>query len=105
MREGLEAELAMIGADPRCADAAERKILCDEMKERRIDRGASGDRPTQNLVALAWIGTEIIKRQRSRVTVDVVDCLFEPAISLDRQHRPENFLAHNGEVIAGVDDQ
>src|ERR1019366_7463214 len=40
MREGLEAKLAMIGADPRCADAAERKILRDEMKERRVDRGA-----------------------------------------------------------------
>jgi hypothetical protein len=75
------------------------------MKERRVDRGASGDGPAQNLVALAGVGAEIVKRRRPRVTVDVVDGLIEPAIGLDRQHRPENFLAHDGEFFAGVDDQ
>src|SRR5271166_796395 len=77
VREGLEPELAVIGADSGGADTTERKILRREMKQRRIDRGAARDGLAQDVVALAGIGTEIIERKRARVPVDVIDRLVE----------------------------
>src|SRR6185437_15607673 len=50
MREGLEADLAVIGANPRRADAAERQILDEDVHERLVDGGATRDRALKHAV-------------------------------------------------------
>ena len=71
VREGLEAEFPVIGADAGRSDAAERQILRGEMKQRPVDGCAARDGPAQHLVPLRGVGAEIIKRERTRVSVDV----------------------------------
>src|SRR5208282_6895361 len=105
VREGLETELAVIGPDPGCANTAEWELLHHEVKQRRVYRGAARDSLAQNLVAFARVGAEIIERERARVSVDVIDGLTEFTIGLNRQDRPKNFLAHDGQVLARLDHE
>src|ERR1700733_16127190 len=69
VREGLEAEFAVIGADAGRPDAAEGQIFGSEMKQGAVNGGAARDGAAEHVVALAGVSAEIIERQRARPAV------------------------------------
>ena len=64
VREGVEAGAAVIAAEPRCSDAAERQHFDRGLQDRPVDDQGAGPGRTQDLGLDPAIGGEQIDRQR-----------------------------------------
>ena len=103
--EREERSLAVVGADPRVADAAERQILVGEVPERVVDGHAARGRLRKHLVAPLGAVAEVVERERMRPRVDARDRFVERAERLDRQQRSEDLLLHHRHGRRDADDQ
>src|SRR4029453_18852720 len=77
VRERQEAALAVIGADSRGADAAERQPLVREMPQRIVDGDPACERFAQHALAAQRAASQVVERERVRTRVEPRDRFVE----------------------------
>ena len=105
MAEGLEAFNAVVGTHAGRTDAAKGHVFLGDMEDHIVDADAAGGGAMQEGFLFALVDAEVIGRQRTRVSVDVIDGVIEILVGADRQQRPEDFFFHTERVILRRHDE
>ena len=94
MRQLAKALFAVVVAHARVADAAEGRVVVDDVPAPVVDRHAARVRAAQQIVALGAVVAEAVQRQRPRPLVDEGNRVVHRVVGHHRQDRAEQlFLA------------
>ena len=103
MREGVEAQLAVVTAHAGVADTPEGDLLVDDVHDGVVDAGAAGGGAPHHGLAVAQFSEEI-QRQRLLAAVHKGNSLIQRLIGADRQDRTEDLGGHHCGIRRRVQD-
>ena len=100
MGKRFEPETAVILSHPAFADSSERKSLGCQMYNGVVDAASAEMQPVQEKSLQLPVPAENISRQRSRMSVHIVDDLFILPVCQYRHQRAEYLVLHHGAAVA-----
>jgi hypothetical protein len=84
-------------------DAAERQPRLRELEHAIIDCDTASGARLQHARNTRLVIVEHAQRRRPRAGGDVIHRFIELPVRHDRQHRPEDFFAHQGERVGRIE--
>ena len=103
VREGVEAQLAVVAAHAGVADTPEGDLLVDDVHDGVVDASAAGGGAPHHGLAVAQFSEEI-QRQRFLAAVHKGNSLIQRLIGADRQDRTEDLGGHHCGIRRRVQD-
>ena len=95
----------MVASSATLPDASERQRRQRAVHGRGVHAGATGSGAAQYIIRDGGVLREHVQRQRPLARVHIFDRLVQRVVGLDRQHRAEDLLLHQREVLGRVDHQ
>ncbi len=105
LAEGQKSLVPVVVAHAGWADTAERQSALREMQHGIVDRHAAGNRAFEDALGARGIVVEVIERERTRASVDVVNRGIDGIDRDQGQDRAKDLVLHHREIFRWIHNE